>query len=112
MHIQLIDADRQGEARLNAVFAERASRALDRMAPNIRRVLARFRDVNGPKGGMDRTLTVEVALRDGRILRARAVAAEIMAAIDAALAKLVRRLADEHKRRLRHRRLSERLSFA
>ncbi len=106
MQIQLVDADRLGEARLTAVFAERATRALDHMAPNIRRVLARLVDVNGPKGGVDRTLTVEVALRDGRIVRARAVAAEVMAAIDAALAKLARRLADEQKRRLRARRIS------
>jgi ribosome-associated translation inhibitor RaiA len=107
MQIELLDAKHANEARLSQAFADRVRRALDRMAPNIRRVIARFRDENGPKGGVDQSLTLEVALRDGRILRATARAAEIMAAVDCALGKIARRLSDLRKREIDRRRAAK-----
>lgn len=39
--------------------------ALDRISEKIRNVSVRFRDMNGPRGGIDKACTVLVSLRPG-----------------------------------------------
>lgn len=110
MQIEVIDQQKQDPQRLRAVFLERAMRALDRIAPGVLRLVARFRDLNGPKGGVDHSCAIEVALRDGRSFRAEARAEQILAALDRALGRLVRRIDAARKRSLSRRR-AERLAW-
>ena len=62
-----------------------------------------FRDLNGPKGGVDHACTIEVALRDGTRFRAEARAEQILTALDDALGRLVRRIDSARKRQLTRR---------
>jgi ribosome-associated translation inhibitor RaiA len=107
MQIEVIDQQQADPKRLKSVFTERALRALDRLAPGILRLVARFRDLNGPKGGVDHACSVEVALRDGTTYRAEARASVLLNALDDALGRLVRRIDSARKRQLARRRSSQ-----
>jgi ribosome-associated translation inhibitor RaiA len=104
MQIEVIDQQQVDPTRLKSVFTERALRALDRLAPAILRLVGRFRDLNGPKGGVDHACTIEVALRDGTTFRAEARASLLLNALDNALGRLVRRMDSARKRELTRRR--------
>lgn len=110
MQIQVIDQQQADPQRLRSMFIVRALRALDRLAPGILKLVGRFRDLNGPKGGVDHACTIEVALRDGTRFRAEARAEQILTALDDALARLVRRIDSARKRQLA-RRHTARLAF-
>lgn len=105
MQIEVIDQQQSDPTRLKAIFMERAQRALDRLAPGIMKLVARFRDLNGPKGGVDHACTLEVSLRDGSVFRAEARAEQLMAALDNALGRLVRRIDASRKRTVTRRRI-------
>ena len=60
MQIQVIDQQQADPQRLRAMFVVRALRALDRLAPGILKLVGRFRDLNGPKGGIDHACTIAV----------------------------------------------------
>jgi hypothetical protein len=107
MQIQVIDQQRADPQRLRAMFIVRALRALDRLAPGILKLIGRFRDLNGPKGGVDHACSVEVALRDGSHFRAEARADQILVALDDALGRLVRRIDAARKRQLARRRANQ-----
>jgi ribosomal subunit interface protein len=64
--------------------ARRLEFALDRFADRIARVRVALADVNGPRGGEDKSCRIEVRLRGGRAVRATAVHADAYAAIDGA----------------------------
>ncbi|MGE4072070.1 MAG: HPF/RaiA family ribosome-associated protein [Lysobacterales bacterium] len=104
MQIQVIDQLQADPQRLRAMFVVRALRALDRMAPGILKLVGKFRDLNGPKGGVDHACSIEVALRDGTHFRAEARSAQLLEALDGALARLVRRIDAANKRQLSKRR--------
>jgi len=110
MQIQVIDQQQADPQRLRAMFVVRSLRALDRLAPGILKLVGRFRDLNGPKGGVDHACTVEVALRDGSHFRAEARAEQILAALDSALGRLVRRI-DAARKRQKSRRRTAVLAF-
>lgn len=104
MQIQVIDQLQADPQRLQAIFVERAHRALDRMAPGIHKLVGKFRDLNGPKGGVDHACSIEVAMRDGSLVRAEARSPQLLDAMDDALARSVRRLDAARKRQLTKRR--------
>jgi len=111
MQIEVFDQQQTDPARLRDMLIERAQRALDRLAPGITRLVARFRDLNGPKGGVDHACTLEVSLRDGSVYRAEARAEQLIAALDNALGRLVRRIDAARKRGVTRRRTA-RLALA
>lgn len=104
MKIEIIDQHKADPQRLRKVFFERALRALDRLAPGITMLVARFRDLNGPKGGVDHSCTIEVALRDGTSFRAEARSSALLNALDNALDRVVRRIDSARKRQVARRR--------
>ncbi|MFO1495510.1 MAG: hypothetical protein U1F26_12735 [Lysobacterales bacterium] len=104
MQIEVIDQQQTDPQRLRSEFTVRALRALDRLAPGIHKLVARFRDLNGPKGGVDHACSIEVALRDGSSFRAEARASQLLTALDDALGRLVRRIDAARKRQIARRR--------
>ena len=75
---------------LRSHVERRASFALDRFAERVTSVTARFEDTNGPRGGVDKTCRVEVALRGARTVRASDSHADLYVAIDGALHRAAR----------------------
>lgn len=69
---------------LRAHVARRLEFALDRYAERVDRVRVVLADVNGPRGGDDKSCRMEVALRGGGAVRAGAVHEDAYAAIGAA----------------------------
>jgi ribosome-associated translation inhibitor RaiA len=75
-------------------FAERRVEfALDRYGERIARVRVTVADVNGPKGGEDKSCRVEVRLRGGRAVRTAAADADAYAAMGAAVHRAGRAVA-------------------
>ena len=65
MMVQLHDGRiRTTPSMLGFVHAQ-VGRALQRFGPRITRVDVRFRDVNGPRGGIDKECEIRAHLRDG-----------------------------------------------
>lgn len=86
-------------------FVQRqARRLLDRFKQRVRSLRVRVMDDNGPKGGRDQHCLVIVELVDGRRMQATARAVAVAAAIDGALRKLARLLAEQGKRAVAQRR--------
>jgi len=96
--VEIEDNDQYG-------FVQRQARLLlDRFKERVRSLKVRIADENGPKGGCDQHCLVTVELVDGRTVRAAARAVAVAEAIDQALRKLVRLLADQSKRNVAMRR--------
>jgi putative sigma-54 modulation protein len=70
---------------LRAHVERRVAFALDRYVEQVARVSVIMGDVNGPRGGRDKSCRVEVRVRDGRAVRATALDADAYAAIGAAV---------------------------
>lgn len=75
---------------LRAHVERRLEFALDRYEERIARVRVVVGDVNGPKGGEDKSCRVEVRLRGGGAVRASAVDGDAYAAIAAASHRVAR----------------------
>lgn len=58
--------------------------ALDRYRERVGRVTVRFGDVNGPRGGSDKTCRLDLTLRPGGTVRVADVDADLYVAIDRA----------------------------
>jgi ribosomal subunit interface protein len=69
---------------LRSYGEQRLGFALDRHRERIARVRVTLADVNGPKGGEDKSCKVEVRLRGGRTVRASVVDADAYAALGVA----------------------------
>lgn len=80
---------------LRAHVERRVAFALDRYADRVARVGVAIGDVNGPRGGRDKSCRVEVLVRDGRAVRASALDADAYAAIGAAVRRAARALGRE-----------------
>jgi ribosome hibernation promoting factor len=80
-------------AGLRAHVERRVAFALDRYLERVARVSVTLGDVNGPRGGRDKSCGVEVLVRDGRAVRARALDADAYAAIGGAVRRAARGLA-------------------
>lgn len=78
---------------LHASVERRMELALDRYRDRIARVRVVLDDLNGPKGGEDKSCGIEVVLRDGRAVRATARGADAYVAIADAAHRVGRALA-------------------
>ena len=86
-------------------FVQRQARLLlDRFRGRVRTLKVRVADQNGPKGGCDQHCLATVELFDGRTIRSAARAVAVAEAIDQALRKLVRLLAEQTRRGVSRRR--------
>lgn len=103
MRIEVFSRTTQPGIDNRATVGERCRRLLDRFERRIDRLDVQIRDLNGPKGGVDRECQVRAALEDGAVLVTRARADLIPRAIDAALRKLVRRVRELGSRQQRSR---------
>ncbi|WP_373049543.1 HPF/RaiA family ribosome-associated protein [Vulgatibacter sp.] len=76
----------------SAALAQHAQRrilfALDRFQPQIARVSIRLQDTNGPRGGVDKSCSVEVALLQGGTVRLDEIGEDAYAVVDRAAARL------------------------
>ncbi len=75
---------------LRAHVERRLAFALDRYDARVARIRVVLADVNGPRGGDDKSCRVEVTLRDARAARATVVHRDAYAAIDAAAHRVAR----------------------
>ena len=89
-------------AELRAYVARRLGFALDRSGNRVQSVTVRLADENGPRGGVDKCCSLQLALPGQPDLVVRSVAGDVRAAIDGAahraaraLARLGRRLATQ-----------------
>jgi putative sigma-54 modulation protein len=80
-------------AALRSHVERRLEFALDRYQDRIARIRVVLADVNGPKGGDDKSCRIELRLRGGRALRVTAVDGDAYAAIGAAAHRAGRALA-------------------
>jgi putative sigma-54 modulation protein len=80
---------------LQAYVERRLAFALDRHLERIARVRVTLIDVNGPKGGVDKSCRIDVSLRGGRAARAAVVELDAYTAIDRAAHRVARIVAHE-----------------
>jgi ribosomal subunit interface protein len=78
---------------LRAYVERRVERALDRYEERVARVRVTVGDVNGPKGGEDKSCRVEVRIRGGRTVRVAAVDGDAYVGIGAAVHRAGRAVA-------------------
>jgi ribosomal subunit interface protein len=78
---------------LRSAVERRVEFALDRHADRISRVRVHLGDVNGPRGGADKSCRVEVRMRGGRSVRVSVVDADAYAAMNAAVHRVARAVA-------------------
>jgi ribosome-associated translation inhibitor RaiA len=73
--------------------------ALGRLFDSVTAAVVRLRDVNGPRGGVDKACRIVVRLRDRGTSFVEAIDRDLYAAIDAAAAKLGRSVRRRSRRR-------------
>ncbi|HYQ82255.1 MAG TPA: HPF/RaiA family ribosome-associated protein [Anaeromyxobacteraceae bacterium] len=78
---------------LRAYAERRLGYALDRWRERVARARVLLRDVNGPRGGRDKSCRVEIQLRGGRWVRATVTDVDAYAAIDGAVRRAARAVA-------------------
>lgn len=100
MKIQVIDPLESRRQRLRSIFVVRALRVLERLAPRILQLVARFRDVPQDTGNVGHECNIEVALADGTRFRAEARDSRLIKALDAALKRVLRRIEAARERSL------------
>jgi putative sigma-54 modulation protein len=103
MQMRIFGQDLNVNPVLREWVERRLSFALDRFAARIAEVTVRFRDINGPKGGVDQQCRIEVAtIRSGK-LTAQATGRDAEEAVSVAADRIARRLKDgiDRKRTIR-----------
>jgi putative sigma-54 modulation protein len=86
-------------------YAERRLRfSLAGFAPQLKGVEVRLADINGPRGGIDKTCGIKVVLRTVGVMFARAAGADAYSTIDQAAARIRSAVSRTLNRRRRHRR--------
>jgi ribosome-associated translation inhibitor RaiA len=79
--------------------------ALGRFEPRIRQVCVDLEDINGPRGGVDKSCRIAVHLNRGRTLRMGLTGAELLPLVDCAadhLGQAIRRALQRWRDRGRH----------
>lgn len=101
----IVESGHADTAAPRAVAENRLRFALRRLGGRVNRARLRLADINGPRGGVDKEVRIELHLSAGRSLVVRATAMEWRAAIDRALARAVHRLlrtAQRSRKPVRH----------
>ncbi|MFO0679369.1 MAG: HPF/RaiA family ribosome-associated protein [Polyangiaceae bacterium] len=94
---------------LHLYVQQRVRFALYRLLPPTADVTVRLVDVNGPKGGIDKTCRIDVQGVPAEVFHVEARDMDFYAATDAACSKLaerLRRTSQKRRESLRHRRAS------
>lgn len=104
MQLQLLNRTEQAGFDNLDSLTQRAGTLLDRFESSIRKLEVDVYDDNGPKGGVDRTCRVIAQLHSGSQVVTEGRSTLIVSAIDTALRRLSRQLADKSKRRVSKRR--------
>lgn len=107
MQIEICGRDVKLSERLRDHIERRVRFALERFARPIRTVRVQLRDLNGPRGGLDKSCQVRVALAPAATLVVEHRSTNAYAAVDSALDKaamsIVRRI-QRKQERIRNRR--------
>lgn len=93
MNIQIRSIGIPASEALSAHVERRLAFALSRFAHRLDRVLVRFSDLNGPKGGSDKVCQVDFTLKGLAPESVEAQDADLYSAVDLAAAKAGRRVA-------------------
>lgn len=104
MRIEILSRSTQAGFDNQHLVEHHVGQRLDRFSDDIAGLRVSVVDLNGPKGGVDRDVRVEATLVDGGALRVHARAALIPAAVDRAMRRLSRLLAERSARRVAQRR--------
>jgi hypothetical protein len=65
MAIEVHNRDQSSNSELRSWALEMVSSALRRFDSHIRRVVVRIQDINGPRGGIDKDVSIRLDLRGG-----------------------------------------------
>lgn len=102
MQVEISGREVKVSARLRDYIQRRVRFALERLARAIRRVHVQLRDLNGPRGGVDKSCQVRIALATAATLVVEHRSASAYAAIDSAMDKaamsIVRRIERKQER--------------
>jgi putative sigma-54 modulation protein len=93
MKIQITKRNVDVDEALRAHVERRLGFALGRFGDRIGRVIVRFCDINGRRGGADKRCQIEVELLPVRAVRAEDVDADLFAAVDRAADQAARSIA-------------------
>jgi len=102
MQIEIWGREVKVSERLREYIERRVRFALERLAMPIRKVHVQLRDLNGPRGGVDKSCQVRIALAPAATLVVEHRSSSAYAAIDSALKKaamsIVRRIQRKQER--------------
>jgi putative sigma-54 modulation protein len=102
MQIEIWGREVKVSERLREYIERRVRFALERLAMPIRKVHVQLRDLNGPRGGVDKSCKVRIALAPAATLVVEHRSSSAYAAIDSALKKaamsIVRRIQRKQER--------------
>lgn len=90
MQIEICGREVKVGERLREYIERRARFALERLARPIRKIRVQLRDLNGPRGGVDKSCQVRIALAPATTLVVEERSTSAYAAIDSALDKAAR----------------------
>ena len=93
MKIQIAKRNVDVNEALRAHVARRLAFALGRFGDRIGRVIVRFSDINGHRGGVDKRCQIDVDLLPVRAVRAEDTDADLFAAVDRAADRAARSIA-------------------
>lgn len=101
MQIQICSREVRVSQRLQAYIERRIRFALDRLAQRIRKIRVQLRDINGPRGGVDKSCRLTITLAPEATLVIENRSANAYAAVDSVVEKaansIVRRLKRKEK---------------
>jgi putative sigma-54 modulation protein len=106
MQIHISGREVKPSNRLREHIQRRLNFALQRFAPHIRKLHVQVRDLNGPRGGVDKSCQLNIFFISGanRVLEERAPSAyqAINSLVDKAATSIARRLQRKHDHRRTH----------
>lgn len=91
---------------LRSQVEKRLQFALGRFEPRIRQITVDLADINGPRGGIDKSCRIAVHLNRGKTVRLGLTGAELIPLVDCAadhIGQAIRRTLDRRRDRGRHR---------
>ena len=105
MRFQIRGRNMTVDNQLRDQLEKRLQFALGRFEPRIRQVRVDLEDINGPRGGVDKSCRIAVHLKRGRTLRMGLTGEELIPLVDCAadrIGEAIRRTLDKWRRRRRH----------